>query len=193
MNLIARAKNILLTPKSEWEAIKPEPATVTDLFTQYALILAAIPAVASFVGLTVIGISVPFLGHIRVPFGSSLTNATLTYGLALAGTFGLAFVIDALAPTFGAKKDLVASAKAAVYANTASWVAGALLIIPSLYSLSLLASLYSLYLLWLGMKTLKECPAEKQAGYFVATLVAAIVIMAAVGFVAGRTGGSFRF
>ena len=193
MNLVNRVKKILLTPAAEWKTIQAEPATVPDLFTSYAMILAAIPAVAAFIGLTVIGISVPFLGHIRVPVGRSLTNAALTYGLSLAGTLGLAFIIDALAPTFGAKKDLVASAKAAVYANTASWVAGVLLIIPSLYSLSVLAGLYSLYLLWLGMKTLKECPAEKQAGYFAATLVAAIVIMAAVGYVAGRTGGSLRF
>lgn len=50
MNIVERAKNILISPKTEWEVIKNEQSTVADLFTKYALILALIPAVAGFIG-----------------------------------------------------------------------------------------------------------------------------------------------
>ena len=46
--LIERAKAILLSPKTEWDVIANEPASVTTLYRKYAMILAAIPAVAQF-------------------------------------------------------------------------------------------------------------------------------------------------
>jgi hypothetical protein len=44
---IARARSILLKPAETWDAIAEEPATVAGLFTSYAVVLAAIPAVAA--------------------------------------------------------------------------------------------------------------------------------------------------
>ena len=57
MNLVDRAKNILITPKTEWEVIKNEQTTTSDLFTKYVLILALIPVIATFIGQSLIGIS----------------------------------------------------------------------------------------------------------------------------------------
>ena len=48
--LIDRAKSILLKPKSEWEVIDAEPASVGSIFIGYAMILAAIPPLAGLVG-----------------------------------------------------------------------------------------------------------------------------------------------
>ena len=42
--IVARAKAILLTPKTEWPVIADEPATVADLYKNYIIVLAAIPA-----------------------------------------------------------------------------------------------------------------------------------------------------
>ena len=47
--LIARAKNILLTPKTEWPVIAGEAETVQSLYLNYILVLAAIPAVFGFI------------------------------------------------------------------------------------------------------------------------------------------------
>ena len=38
MNLFERAKNIIVTPKTEWEVIKGEQSSASDLFTKYVLI-----------------------------------------------------------------------------------------------------------------------------------------------------------
>jgi len=86
MNLVERAKNILLTPAKEWDVIKGEQLTIVDMFTKYAMILAAIPAIAGFIGYTVIGISFGF-GTFRVPIGTALVWAILQYILSLAACF----------------------------------------------------------------------------------------------------------
>jgi hypothetical protein len=41
--LIERAKNICLTPSTEWPKIADEPADVMSLFKNYAMILAVRP------------------------------------------------------------------------------------------------------------------------------------------------------
>jgi len=50
VNIVDRAKNMILKPKQEWQVIDGETHTVKDLYLQYAMILAAIPAVAAFIG-----------------------------------------------------------------------------------------------------------------------------------------------
>ena len=55
MNLVARAKAILMTPKQEWPVIDAEPLNVRELLLGYVLPLAAIGPVARFLGLTIFG------------------------------------------------------------------------------------------------------------------------------------------
>jgi hypothetical protein len=184
MNLVERAKNILLTPAKEWDVIKGEQLTIVDMFTKYAMILAAIPAIAGFIGYSLIGISYGF-GTFRVPIGTSLVWAILQYILSLGGVFLIAFIMDALAPTFGCSKNLVAAVKIVVFSYTAAWVAGILNIIPSLGILVGLASIYSLYLMYMGLQKVKDVPKDKMVGYFVVTIIAAVVVFMAIGMIVG--------
>jgi len=184
MNLVERAKNIILTPAKEFGVIKGEQLTIVDMFTKYAMILAAIPAVAGFIGYSVIGISYGF-GTFRVPIGTSLVWAILQYVLSLAGVFLIAFIMDALAPTFGCSKNLVAAVKIVVFSYTAAWVAGILNIIPSLGILVSIASIYSLYLMYMGMQIIKEVPKDKMVGYFAVTIIAAVVVFVVIGVIVG--------
>ena len=74
--LVARVKGILLTPRTEWEVIDAEPATIKSLYLQYAVILAAIPAVCSFIGGQLVGVG--FMGvHYKPPLIGGLASATL--------------------------------------------------------------------------------------------------------------------
>lgn len=198
MNLVERAKNILLTPAKEWDVIKGEQLTIMDMFTKYAMILAAIPAIAGFIGYSLIGISYGF-GTFRVPIGTALVWAILQYILSLGGVFLIAFIMDALAPTFGCTKNLVAAVKIVVFSYTATWVAGILNIIPSLGILVGLASIYSLFLMYMGMQKIKEVPKDKMVGYFAVTIIAAVVvyfvismIVGAVAFGSMSTMGGFK-
>jgi hypothetical protein len=180
MNLVDRVKNLLLSPAKEWEVIKGETWTTTDLFTKYAIILVAIPALAGFLGYTFFGLSYGF-GTFKLGFGTSLTWAILTYILSLVGVFVLGFIIDALAPSFGSTKDMVASLKVAVFSSTAGWVAGILNIFPVLSILVIIASIYGLVLLYMGLERVKSVPKEKMVGYFVVVLIAAILVYVVIG------------
>jgi len=186
MNLVARVQGLILKPKEEWEKIKGEPATVADLFKSYLVPIAAIPAVAQFLGFWLIGVSLPVRGTFRMSLGASLGRAVVSYILSLASVFILALIINALAPTFSSRPDQVQSLKLAAYSLAPYYVAGIFYLVPVLSFLVVLAGIYSLYVLYLGFKAgLMETPPEKIMGYFVVTLVVGIVLMLVVGLVVG--------
>jgi hypothetical protein len=185
MNLVDRAKRILLSPRTEWEVIDNEPTTPAQLFTSYAMPLAAIGPIAQLIGYSVFGISVPFAGTYRVPLGSAITSALVTYVLALAGTYVLGLIIDALAPTFNGQRSQIQALKVAVYASTASWLAGIFHLLPGLRLLTILG-LYTLYLLYLGLPVLMKSPRDKVVPYTAMVIVAAVVLFMLTGVLAGR-------
>jgi Yip1 domain len=172
MNLVERVKAILLQPKSEWQAIEREPGDTGYLFTNYVCIVAAIPPVCSFIGMSLIG-----FGPIRIGIMMGLLEAVVTYVLALIGVFVVAYVIDFLAGTFNGRKDLGNAMKVSAYAPTAAWVVGVVNLIPMLSVLSILG-LYSLYLLHTGIGALMKPPAEKALFYTIAVIVCVFVVYA---------------
>lgn len=186
MSLMARAKNILLQPKTEWPVIAGEQATTGSLYTGYIIPLAAIGPIASIIGWSVFGFSVPFVGSIRYPIGISVRNGIVIYALSLLGVFVLALIIDALAPTFGGQKNQIQALKTSAYSYTAAWVAGIFNLIPSLALLGLLAALYSCYLLFLGLPVLMKAPEDKAVGYTAVVIIVAIVLYFVIGAVVAQ-------
>ncbi len=180
--IIKRVTAILTKPKEEWEVIKNEEMSVSDMYVKYALILAAIPAVAGFIGWVAIGKSFGPI-TLKIPVGRALMWAVFQYALSLAAVYLMAFIIDALAPSFGSKKDINRSLKVAVFSYTAAWVGGVFYLIPALSILAAICAIYTWFLLFYGMKSLKEPPADKMTGYFVVTIIAAIIIFFAIGYI----------
>jgi hypothetical protein len=188
MAIVDRVKNICLTPNTEWSIIADEPTTTGDLITGYVVPLAAIGAVAGFVGGTIIGRSLPFIGTYRMPLATGLGLAVLTFVMAIVGVFIISLIINALAPSFGAEKNSIRALKVAVYSYTPAWVAGVLQVLPVLGILGVLAGLYGLYLLYLGLPRLMKCPEDKALGYTVVVVICAIVVTVCLGLVAGVVG-----
>jgi len=186
MDIVSRVKGIILKPAEEWDKIKAEQTTVAALFKSYVMILAAIPAVAQFIGYWLVGLSIPFRGHIRLGFGFSLGRAVVSYIFSLVAIFVLALIIDALAPTFSSKPNQLKALKLAAYSMTPYFVAGIFLLVPVLSFLTVLAGLYGLYLLYLGFKKgLMETPPEKVMGYFILSVVVEIVLWVVVSLILG--------
>lgn len=173
-SLIERIKGILMSPAAEWDKIDTEPDTIGNIYSRYVFPLAAIPAVAGFIGSTMFGYSALGTTY-RVPVGTAATMAIVQYAAALVGVYVVALIIDALAPTFEAKPDRLKAFKVAAYSSTAGWVAGIFQIIPALAILGLLG-LYSLYLLYVGLPKLMRPAEGKGSGYAIAVIVAAIVV-----------------
>ena len=120
--VVERVKKILLQPKEEWQEIEREAHTVQDIYTHYVMILAAIPAIASFIGWTFVG----------VPIGLGVAHLILEYVLSLGSVYVMALIIDALAPKFDGEKNFMQALKVAAFLPTAAWVAGVFSIMPAL-------------------------------------------------------------
>ncbi len=170
MNLVERIKGILLQPKSEWAAIERESGEPGFLFSNYVMIVAAVPVICTFIGTSIIG-----FGPYRIGIFGGLLRAIVVYILSLASVFVAAYIIDFLAGTFGARKDLGNAMKVSAYAPTAAWLAGVFNIIPALAILGILG-LYSFYLLHTGIAALMKPPTEKALIYTIAVIVCAIIL-----------------
>lgn len=189
MNIVERVKNILLQPKTEWPVIEPEQTSAQALYTGYIMPLAAIGPIAMLVGLSVVGVQVPFMGTTRLPFSSLLSQMLVSYVLGLAGVYVLALIINTLAPTFGGTSNLTQALKVAAYGATAAWVGGVFHLLPALGILGLLAALYTLYLLYLGLPVLMKSPPERSLGYTVSVVIAAIVLFVIIGAISASFVG----
>ena len=172
--LIERVKAILLTPATEWQVIAREGGEPSDLFTHYVAILALIPALARFIGTSLIG------GYTPVIFG--LIGAVFSYVLSFAVVYVVALIIDALAPRFGAQKSFPNALKLAVYSHTPAWLAGIFLLVPGLSFLTILG-LYGFYLLWTGLPSLMRTPREQALPYAAAVVVCALVLAIVLGVI----------
>ncbi|MEP6504053.1 MAG: Yip1 family protein [Betaproteobacteria bacterium] len=201
MNLIERAKAILLKPADTWPVIEAEPATPASVYKDWLLIMAAIPAVCTFIGMSVIGIGVFGFGY-RMPILLGLTSMVMRYVVTLLLVFVMALIVDALAPSFGGTKSRIGALKLIAYGSTASFVAGVFALLPMLGGLAMFAAaIYALYVIWLGLPVLMKCPQDKAAGYLAVTVVIAIVVFIVLGAVlapftlgaawmSGRHGGT---
>ena len=185
MDIVARAKGLIQRPRQEWEAIAAEPASTGGLFTGYAMPMAAIPAVAGFLGAAMIaGMLGRELGLPRIGVGALLLQSILAYLLGLAGVWVLGKIVQALAPRFGGTDDEIAAMKLAVYSPTAAWLAGIFALLPPLSILGLLG-LYSLYIFHQGAPVVARVPAERALGFTAVVILCAIVVNVLVAMLAG--------
>ncbi|HEY5101241.1 MAG TPA: Yip1 family protein [Steroidobacteraceae bacterium] len=195
--IIDRVKNILLTPKQEWPVIESELTTPGDLYKGYVIPLAALSAVLSFIRMSLIGTSAPYMDNIRIPVTNGLEYAVVTFVFSLLGLYLVALIIDGLAPTFGGVRDRRQALKTAAYAFTPAWLAAVFGLLPGGLShlLGFIAGLYGIYLLYLGLPIVMKGPRERAVGYTATVVVCTILVglvfgalMATVGGFSGMTG-----
>lgn len=185
MSLVSRAIGIITQPKNTWYEIKGEQATVGSLYTSYAMILALIGPVATFIGLSLIGRSAGIFGTIRIPIGTGIVHLIVGYALALVGVYVSAMVINLLAPQFSSRQDLISAMKLVVYSMTPGWIGAVLTIIPALGILGILFALYGLYILYLGLPIMMETPSDKVVVYLIVSIVVIIVVTVIIGLITG--------
>ena len=171
MNIIDRAKNILFTPKTEWEVIKTETATPPSLLTGYVLPLAIIP------------IAVALLNGVlwwSVRYG--IIMAVLALVMAIVSYYISIYITDGLATSFNSEKNLNKSAQLVAYSYTANAVASILAFIPGINIIvSLAGAFYAAYLMYLGTGPLKSTPEDKRIVYVLVIIAIQFVIGLIIG------------
>ena len=182
MNLIERVKNILLTPKTEWEVINGETATTQSLLMGYVLPMSIVSAVGPLLS------GLLFAGVLGLKF--FIISAVIAFIASVVGYFVTVIIVDMLAPSFGSEKNMGKSAQLVAYSGTPSYIGGLLSFIPVIgWLVGLAAWAYGIYLMYLGIGPLKKTPEDKKVVY----MIIAFVIMIALYFILVAILGAILF
>jgi len=179
-----RAKQMVMQPKATWEVIRNEEISISNLLTSYILPLALIPAIASFIGFGFIGFTSGFFGHAAsIEWG--ISQAIISFAGTFIGILASAWVINQLAPRFGATLSIANAVKLVAYSYTPALLAGVFYLIPSLTVFVAIGGIYSLYVLYLGFQPITNVSEEQKTGYFLLSLIVIIALFMAISFVLG--------
>jgi hypothetical protein len=187
-NLVARVKNLLLSPNAEWDVIDQETVTPRRLLVAYVIPLAAMPAIATVFGLAVLGVDVAG-DRIRAPWLWMLASAALFFAMSIIGVLVFAALLNALAPSFGAERNYGQALKVSGYSITWAMVAGIATAVPALGIVALIGASYSLYLLFLGVPKLMKPPPDSAVNYSIVATACALGLGLFVGLAAMATIG----
>ena len=166
---------MLVDPSAEWARIEKESGDPAYLLSRYVALLALIPAVCGFIGLTLIGAEIPGQGVRHAALFDGAFGAIVGYALSFVAVLVLGFIIDMTAPLFGGRKDFDAALKLAVYSYTPVWLAGIFLLLPGFRFLTL-TGFYGTYVLAMGLPRLIKSPGSKSPAYALTIAVCAFAL-----------------
>jgi hypothetical protein len=170
--LQARVVGMLKNPTIEWRTISAEPDDIQSLYMNYIIPLAAIPAIARFLGLGIIG--VPFVG--RFGIFTSLAVAIVVFVQTLAGALIAAIVIEQLAPRFNSSGSTVDALKLVAYASTPVWVGSVIYLVLYLSPLMIVPIIYAVYLFYLGLPPVMKTHPNNVVPFMLVSFIAIVVV-----------------
>ena len=174
---VSRARAVLFEPRATFKEVDSEFTKPGAIWGRYILPLALLGPLAGAIGRFIFGKRV---AGTSLPDSLSLSGAVTWLGIALVlqlvAVFALTQIISLLAPGFGGQKNDVQALKVAAYSSTPLWLAGIFNIHGRFLMVSIIISLYSLYLLYLGLPTLMKVPQDRAMGYTAVVIIASIVI-----------------
>lgn len=188
-----RIRNIVLTPRTEWQVIAPEPTSIGQLYRSYVMPMAAFAAAMSFIRMSIVGVDLPWGGTIRTSVASAVVSSLATFILGLIGLFLVGSIVNMLASAFSAEPSQRQALKTAAYAFTPAWLGTALSFLPLGTLLQLVAGIYGIYVLYLGLPVMMGAPRDKASAYTTAVVVCTLVVgilFGAVGAMLGAAAGA---
>jgi hypothetical protein len=174
---------LMTNPKDEWKSIKGERCTIGRCFCSHVLILAAIPAIAGYIGTTEVGWSFGAGEVHKLTADSALQIAILSYMVMLVAVFSLGKAIHWMGQTYGSKQTLPQSIALAAYTATPLWLIGFFFLYPVLWFnmlVGLPALAYTVYLLYSGVPVMMGVTKERGFLFASAVLAVGLVMLVAV-------------
>jgi hypothetical protein len=166
MYLINRLQNILLSPKTEWAAIKQETIRIPLIYLKYLLVLAVLPS---------IGYLLSALGGSS--FIEALRLAIISYVVWLVTFDVSAYIVNQFAPTFSSIPQVNFAFRLVAFSVSPILAFGLLTFVPYLgLILWIVGAAYSAYLCYLGLPILLQTPEDRRVPYTLAAIVTVLVI-----------------
>ena len=173
MDIIQRVKKMMLTPKPEWQIIHGERSSIQEIYLQYLMLLAALPAVGQLLSIWRHG-----------SFNNALRMAITSFLVSLIGAYVCALVVDYLAPNFSSTRSKNQAFKLVAYGATPSLMVGVLAFLPNIGALAALAgAVYTIYLFYLGLPVLMETPQENVVPYMLISFAVVLVAYYLLGWI----------
>ncbi len=170
-------------PEEEWKTIRGEQCTVTRCYGSHVLLLAAIPAVAGYLGTTLVGWRIGAREPIRLTPDSALEISILFYLTMLVAVFSIGKMIHWMGQTYGSKQPIAQCIALAAYTATPLFLTGLVLLYPQLW-VNLITGLpalaYTVYLLYIGVPIMMKIPRERGFLFASAVLAVGLVFLVAV-------------
>jgi uncharacterized membrane protein len=114
---LIRAKNILISPKKEWHAIKDEHTTYKQVITGYVAVLAAVPLAISTIETIAFGSGFRHSERFA-SLGSLFMKYALWYMMIVMDIIILGAIITAIVTPGGSRHDGRSGLKVATYSAT---------------------------------------------------------------------------
>ncbi|BFM17387.1 Yip1 family protein [Maricurvus nonylphenolicus] len=187
MAILEHTLGIMLHPDSEWKAIRNERHSFLQVFLSHVPLLALIPTIAFYYGVTQIGWSVGSGEAVRLTPASAMTLCAATYVALLAGVYIFGEFINWMARTYGVEDDEdrrhYEGTALAVYVTTPVFLAGIFGVYPDIWVNALatiVAGCYSVYLVYEGIPILMNIPKERAFMYASSVVTVGLVLMVIV-------------
>ncbi len=183
--LLSHVWGLLARPEEEWRTIRAGRGSDARYYCAHVLLLAAIPAVAGYLGTTQVGWQVTAREVHKLTPDSALQIAILFYVTIVAAVFTVGKLIHWMGQTYGSKQPLPQCIALAAYTATPLFLVGIMLLYPMLWLnllLGLPALAYTVYLLYTGAPVMMDIPKER--GFLFASAVLAVGLVMLVGVLA---------
>ena len=173
---------IFSRPNSEWINIRGERDSKYTEFLSTVPLLALIPAVAFFIGVTEVGWQLSSGGPVvSLTAGSAFVLCLLSYISALIGVWCFGEMINWMRKTYSDEPaDARMGMAMAVYATAPLFVAGVAGFWPNVWfnvMVMFMAGAYSVYLIYRGMPILMDIPKERAFMYSTSVITVALVML----------------
>jgi hypothetical protein len=161
-------KDVLYDPALFWKKKEAFPITGIQLLAGYLIPLILFAALGVFAG--------EMFRGLRFYLFFSVMKAIRKIVLLGSYYFISVYIINALMPVFGIKKDLQAALYLAAFSLTPlmviTFITG---LFPFLYILNILG-IYGLYILWRGINILLDFRDDKQYSYFLMIIIVVLLV-----------------
>lgn len=173
---------LLVKPEQAWQKLSDNSRSVFDYYLRHVLLLASIPAISWYIGITQSGWSIGGSQQlVRMTTASALPIIGLFYVAMLAGVFAIGYMIHWMADTYGAQSTLARGVCIAAYTGTPFFLAGIIGLQPLLW-LDLLVGFitvsWTVYLLYLGVPAVMGV--SKERGFLFASAVVGVSLVGLV-------------
>jgi Yip1 domain len=183
VQVLARARELLLRPRSAWPRIAAEVVTQESLYRDYIAFVAAVAPLAAFIKGSLLGVPTAYGVSLRIGWVPGLVALIVNYLLLLVAVYVLALAIAALAPGFEGRRNRLAALKLAGYGSTPALLGAAAVLLPALGTPVHVACLvYGIHVLRLGLPVLLGVPRDRTLA--LAALCALMQLV--LGFAAAR-------